>query len=124
MLWPGNDEQVSMSRLLFVSLGLCISSVRGKSLTLSEIYFTLTSDDLPYSLAVLLDTSGRNISPLAYKLLLQWINCDRQLRDTTVFDMTTTLTDFAMSPNARGGVLDAMREGLHQSIARELLSQP
>ena len=117
LLWPRDDEQSLVARLLFLAVGLYIAIVPNKRIVLGEFYDIITAEDPCYSLAVVLDTKGNILSPLAFKLIVQWLNFERELQKRVVTYMTATLIECALSEeNGSKGISEAMHISLKESV--------
>jgi Domain of unknown function (DUF2610) len=119
MLWPDGGENAVFSRQFFLALALYVTVAPSKLLTLSEIYRVLSSDDVTYSLAVVMDTAGKRLPPLANTVITQWLNGEKWQRERIVFNMTATLVDFAISVPRGRDEHQAMRKALYQSMLEE-----
>jgi len=116
-LWPRDDEQAGISRLFFLGLSLYIAAEPSKVLSLSEIYRHVMADDVAYSLAVVLDTRGKQLSPLTYRLVAQWLNCDSWQRERTIFNVSATLIDFALGASEdKKDEFHAMQKALYEAL--------
>lgn len=66
LLIPKQDFWENEARSLFVGVTLYLAAVPEKVTSFGEIVRTLRSDDVVYNLAVVLDTIGKQIHPVAY----------------------------------------------------------
>jgi len=116
-IWPVDNELSRISRVFFLGLTLYTAAEPKKVPTLREIYRILTLTDVAYALVVVLDTSGKFLSPLANTLITQWLSCDKRQREQIVFHMTGGLVDFAMNaPKLKKDDFQGMRNSLRQSL--------
>lgn len=66
LLLPEQEFWSNEGRALLVGVMLYLCSIEGKTASFGEIVRTLRSDDVTYNLAVVMDTLGKEMHPVAY----------------------------------------------------------
>ncbi|MCB2081803.1 MAG: type IV secretory system conjugative DNA transfer family protein, partial [Rickettsiales bacterium] len=108
LLLPEQEFWQNEARSLFLGVALYLIAVPEKPTTFGEIVRTLRSDDVVYNLAVVLDTIGKQIHPVAYMNIaaflqkadkersgvLSTLNSALELWANPLIDATTSKSDF------------------------------
>ncbi|MCB2081631.1 MAG: type IV secretory system conjugative DNA transfer family protein [Rickettsiales bacterium] len=108
LLLPEQEFWQNEARSLFVGVVLYLIAVPEKITSLGEVVRTLRSDDVVYNLAVVLDTLGRDIHPVAYMNIaaflqkadkersgvISTLNSSLELWANPLIDATTAKSDF------------------------------
>ncbi len=108
LLLPEQEFWQNEARSLFVGVTLYLLAVPEKPATLGEVVRTLRSDDVVYNLAVVLDTIGKKIHPVAYMNIAAFLqkadkersgvvstlNSSLELWANPLIDATTARSDF------------------------------
>lgn len=107
-LLPEQEFWQNEARALLTGIMLYLVSDESKPATLGEVVRTLRSDDVVYNLAVVLDTMGKKIHPVAYMNIASYLqkpdkergsvtstaNSSLELWSNPLIDTTTATSDF------------------------------
>lgn len=107
-LLPEQEFWQNEARALLTGIMLYLVSDESKPATLGEVVRTLRSDDVVYNLAVILDTMGKKIHPVAYMNIASYLqkpdkergsvtstaNSSLELWSNPLIDTTTATSDF------------------------------
>jgi Domain of unknown function (DUF2610) len=118
-IWPGADNLNRSTRNLFLGLAIYHGILPERPLTISEIFRTITSDDVAYSMCVALDTLGACMIPPSYGLIRQWLNNRRDMRDQILVYMTTGMMEFALISPKNDDPFRSMRKSLQKAVFRK-----
>ncbi len=108
LLLPEQEFWQNEARSLFVGVALYLCAVPEKVASLGEVVRTMRSDDVVYNLAVVLDTLGNDIHPVAYMNIAAFLqkadkersgvtstlNSSIELWANPLIDTTTATSDF------------------------------
>lgn len=108
LLLPEQEFWQNEARSLFVGVALYLIAVPEKVTSLGEVVRTLRSDDVVYNLAVVLDTLGKKIHPVAYMNIaaflqkadkersgvISTLNSSLELWANPIIDAATAKSDF------------------------------
>uniref|UniRef100_A0A2C9KN55 Uncharacterized protein n=1 Tax=Biomphalaria glabrata TaxID=6526 RepID=A0A2C9KN55_BIOGL len=108
LLMPEQDFWVNEARSLFLGVVLYLIAVPDKIKSFGEVVRTMRSDDVTYNLAVVLDTIGKKIHPVAYMNIAAFLqkadkersgvistmNSSLELWANPLIDITTASSDF------------------------------
>lgn len=108
LLLPEQEFWQNEARSLFLGVALYLIAVPEKPTTFGEVVRTLRSDDVVYNLAVVLDTIGKQLHPVAYMNIaaflqkadkersgvLSTLNSALELWANPLIDATTAKSDF------------------------------
>lgn len=111
LLLPEQEFWNNEARSLFVGVALYLVAVPEKPTTFGEVVRTLRSDDVVYNLAVVLDTLGKQIHPVAYMNIAAFLqkadkersgvvstlNSSLELWANPLIDSTTAKSDFNLT---------------------------
>lgn len=111
LLLPEQEFWNNEARSLFVGVTLYLLAVPEKVTSFGEVVRTLRSDDVVYNLAVVLDTIGKQIHPVAYMNIAAFLqkadkersgvvstlNSSLELWANPLIDSTTAKSDFNLS---------------------------
>lgn len=91
LLLPEQEFWQNEARSLFVGVVLYLLAVPEKIKSLGEVVRTLRSDDVVYNLAVVLDTLGRDIHPVAYMNLAAFLQKADKERSGVISTLNSSL---------------------------------
>lgn len=108
LLLPEQDFWVNEARSLFTGVVLYLLAVPEKIKSFGEVVRTMRSDDVAYNLAVVMDTVGKNMHPVAYMNLaaflqkadkersgvISTLNSGLELWANPLIDTATATSDF------------------------------
>jgi len=108
LILPEQDFWENEARSLFVGVVLYLLAAPGKIASFGEVVRTLRSDDVVYNLAVVLDTLGKEIHPVAYMNIaaflqkadkersgvMSTLNSKLELWTNPLIDTATATSDF------------------------------
>ncbi|MBQ4875207.1 MAG: type IV secretory system conjugative DNA transfer family protein [Rickettsiaceae bacterium H1] len=91
LLMPEQDFWVNEARSLFLGVVLYILAVPEKIKSFGEVVRTMRSDDVVYNLAVVLDTIGKDIHPVAYMNIAAFLQKAEKERSGVISTMNSSL---------------------------------
>ena len=91
LLMPKQDFWVNEARTLFVGIVLYLCAAPDKERTFGEVVRTTRSDDVAYNLAVVLDTMGKIIHPVAYMNLAAFLQKAEKERSGVISTLNSSL---------------------------------
>ena len=91
LLMPEQDFWVNEARSLFLGVVLYILAVPEKIKSFGEVVRTMRSDDVVYNLAVVLDTIGQDIHPVAYMNIAAFLQKAEKERSGVISTMNSSL---------------------------------
>ncbi|CAK8162445.1 type IV secretion system protein VirD4 [Candidatus Xenohaliotis californiensis] len=91
LLMPEQDFWVNEARSLFLGVVLYLLAVPDKIKSFGEVVRTMRSDDVTYNLAVVLDTIGKKIHPVAYMNIAAFLQKADKERSGVVSTMNSSL---------------------------------
>ncbi len=91
LLMPEQDFWVNEARSLFLGIVLYILAVPEKIKSFGEVVRTMRSDDVVYNLAVVLDTIGSDIHPVAYMNIAAFLQKAEKERSGVISTMNSSL---------------------------------
>jgi type IV secretion system protein VirD4 len=108
LILPEQDFWVNEARSLFTGVVLYLLAVPEKIKSFGEVVRTMRSDDVAYNLAVVMDTVGKNMHPVAYMNLaaflqkadkersgvISTLNSSLELWSNPLIDTATATSDF------------------------------
>lgn len=108
LILPEQDFWVNEARSLFTGVVLYLLAVPEKIKSFGEVVRTMRSDDVAYNLAIVMDTVGKNMHPVAYMNLaaflqkadkersgvISTLNSSLELWSNPLIDTATATSDF------------------------------
>ena len=91
LIIPKQEFWNNEARTLFVGIVLYLLAVPEKSNSFGEVVRTIRSDDVAYNLAVVLDTIGRQIHPVAYMNLASFLQKADKERSGVISTLNSSL---------------------------------
>jgi type IV secretion system protein VirD4 len=91
LIIPKQEFWNNEARTLFVGIVLYLLAVPEKSNSFGEVVRTIRSDDVAYNLAVVLDTIGRQIHPVAYMNLAAFLQKADKERSGVISTLNSSL---------------------------------
>ena len=91
LIMPEQDFWYNEARSLFVGVVLYLLAVPEKTKSFGEVVRTMRSDDVVYNLAVVLDTIGKKIHPVAYMNIAAFLQKADKERSGVVSTMNSSL---------------------------------
>ena len=91
LLMPEQDFWVNEARSLFLGVVLYLLAAPDKVKSFGEVVRTMRSDDVTYNLAVVLDTMGKKIHPVAYMNIAAFLQKAEKERSGVVSTMNSSL---------------------------------
>ncbi|GFZ80641.1 type IV secretion system protein VirD4 [Rickettsiales bacterium] len=91
LLMPEQDFWVNEARSLFVGIVLYLYAVAEKITSFGEVVRTMRSDDVTYNLAVVLDTIGKKLHPVAYMNIAAFLQKAEKERSGVISTMNSSL---------------------------------
>ena len=91
LLMPEQDFWVNEARSLFLGVALYLLAVPGKVKSFGEVVRTMRTDDVVYNLAVVLDTMGKDIHPVAYMNIAAFLQKAEKERSGVISHMNSSL---------------------------------
>lgn len=91
LLLPKQDFWVNEARSLFVGIVLSFFAQENKVRSFGEVVRTIRSDDVSYNFAVLLDTKGRAMHPVAYMNLAAFLQKADKERSGVISTLNSSL---------------------------------
>jgi len=91
LLSKATDFWESEARSLFVGIALYLCAVPEKIKSFGEVVRTIRSDDVAYNLAVILDTAGKQIHPVAYMNLAAFLQKADKERSGVISTLSSAL---------------------------------
>jgi type IV secretion system protein VirD4 len=91
LLLPEQDFWVNEARSLFVGIVLSFFAQEGKLRSFGEVVRTIRSDDVSYNFAVLLDTKGKTMHPVAYMNLAAFLQKADKERSGVISTLNSSL---------------------------------
>jgi type IV secretion system protein VirD4 len=91
LLSKSTDFWESEARSLFVGIALYLCAVPEKIKSFGEVVRTIRSDDVAYNLAVILDTAGKQIHPVAYMNLAAFLQKADKERSGVISTLSSAL---------------------------------
>ncbi len=91
LLLPEQEFWQNEARTLFVGVVLYLLAVPEKTKSLGEVVRTLRSDDVVYNLAVVLDTLGKQIHPVAYMNIAAFLQKADKERSGVISTLNSSL---------------------------------
>ncbi|NRA74017.1 MAG: type IV secretory system conjugative DNA transfer family protein [Rickettsiales bacterium] len=91
LLQKATDFWESEARSLFVGIALYLCAVPEKIKSFGEVVRTIRSDDVAYNLAVVLDTVGKQIHPVAYMNLAAFLQKADKERSGVISTLSSAL---------------------------------
>ncbi len=91
LIMPEQDFWYNEARSLFVGVVLYLLAVPEKVKSFGEVVRTMRSDDVVYNLAVVLDTIGKKIHPVAYMNIAAFLQKADKERSGVVSTMNSSL---------------------------------
>lgn len=91
LLLPEQDFWVNEARSLFVGIVLSFFAQENKIRSFGEVVRTIRSDDVSYNFAVLLDTKGKSMHPVAYMNLAAFLQKADKERSGVISTLNSSL---------------------------------
>lgn len=91
LLLPEQDFWVNEARSLFVGIVLSFFAQEDKTRSFGEVVRTIRSDDVSYNFAVLLDTKGKTMHPVAYMNLAAFLQKADKERSGVISTLNSSL---------------------------------
>jgi type IV secretion system protein VirD4 len=91
LLLPEQDFWVNEARSLFVGIVLSFFAQENKLRSFGEVVRTIRSDDVSYNFAVLLDTKGKTMHPVAYMNLAAFLQKADKERSGVISTLNSSL---------------------------------
>lgn len=91
LLLPEQDFWVNEARSLFVGIVLSFFAQENKTRSFGEVVRTIRSDDVSYNFAVLLDTKGKTMHPVAYMNLAAFLQKADKERSGVISTLNSSL---------------------------------
>jgi type IV secretion system protein VirD4 len=91
LLMPEQDFWVNEARSLFVGIVLYLYAVPEKITSFGEVVRTMRSDDVTYNLAIVLDTIGKKLHPVAYMNIAAFLQKAEKERSGVISTMNSSL---------------------------------
>ena len=91
LLLPKQDFWVNEARSLFVGIVLSFFAQENKTRSFGEVVRTIRSDDVSYNFAVLLDTKGKAMHPVAYMNLAAFLQKADKERSGVISTLNSSL---------------------------------
>jgi type IV secretion system protein VirD4 len=91
LIMPEKEFWTNEARSLFVGIVLYLIAAPAKARTFGEVVRTMRSDDVAYNLAVVLDTLGEYIHPIAYMNIVAFLQKAEKERSGVTSTMNSSL---------------------------------